>query len=391
MDRGKKNILVFAGGYLPGYKGGGTIRSMASLVEILGDEFDFRIVTLDRDLGSHAYYPGIKVNEWQKVGKAEVFYLSPENVTFPFLRRLINSTVHDALYLNSFFSSGFTVMPMLLRRLGLIQSVTTIVAPRGEFSQGALKIKPFKKKMYIYVVKKIGLYRNVVWQASSAHELIDIRAIFGEAGDSRTSIPVVIAPDLSNPVLPKKEADLKDKKPGTLKVVFLSRISAMKNLDGALRMLQGVTGEISFHIYGPLEDMDYWGKCQGIIDTLPLNIQAHYKGPIDHDEVAEVFSDHDLFFLPTHGENFGHVIIEALVAGCPILISDRTPWRELEANGVGWDLSLDRPETFTAALQQCADMGCRELRALSQRAQEYGKQKAMDNDIVQQNRNLFNI
>ena len=45
-------ILSFAGHYLPGYKAGGPIRSIANMVDQLGDEFDFRIVAGDRDLGS---------------------------------------------------------------------------------------------------------------------------------------------------------------------------------------------------------------------------------------------------------------------------------------------------------------------------------------------------
>ena len=105
-------------------------------------------------------------------------------------------------------------------------------------------------------------------------------------------------------------------------------------------MITGLRGRITFNIFGPLEDMAYWEKCRRIIEKLPANIQGHYQGILDHDEVIRVMAMHDLFFLPTHGENFGHVIVEALAAGCPILISDQTPWRDLEKEGVGWDLPL---------------------------------------------------
>ena len=76
--------------------------------------------------------------------------------------------------------------------------------------------------------------------------------------------------------------------------------------------------------------MAYWEKCQRIIDDLPENIQVKYNGTIGHEKVVREMASHDLFFLPTLGENFGHVIFEALAAGCPILISDQTPWRNLE-------------------------------------------------------------
>ena len=76
-----------------------------------------------------------------------------------------------------------------------------------------------------------------------------------------------------------------------------------------------------------------------------------YHGVIKHEEVARELAGHDLFFLPTWGENFGHVIHEALAAGLPVLISDKTPWRNLEDQGVGWDLPLDAPEKFRRVIE----------------------------------------
>jgi hypothetical protein len=69
-------ILTFTGCYLPGYKGGGPIRTIANMVAVLKDEFDFRIVTSDHDLGDRTAYPGIQVNTWEKVAGAQVLYLS---------------------------------------------------------------------------------------------------------------------------------------------------------------------------------------------------------------------------------------------------------------------------------------------------------------------------
>jgi glycosyltransferase involved in cell wall biosynthesis len=384
-------ILIFSGGYLPGCRGGGPIRSISNLVDALGDEFDFKIVAMDRDLGSSESYAGVKNNSWQRVRKAEVFYISPGNLSFPFLRRLINANIHDVLYLNSFFSPGFTIKPLLLRRLGLIKEEKAIIAPRGEFSRGALKIKPIKKKTFIYLAKLLDLYRNVLWQASSVQEKDDILAVFKKAQVFIASVPIL---DVSNSNKldsphPIKASDTK--RPGKLKVVFLSRISTKKNLYGALKMMQSVSGEVLFNIYGPLEEKHYWEKCQRVVDELPANIRVQYKGAIGHDEVAEVFSDHDLFLFPTHGENFGHVIIEALVSGCPVLISDQTPWRDLDVAGVGWDLPLDNPKRFTNILQRCVDMGSDELRAFSQRAREYGLKKSINEISVQQNRDMFNF
>ena len=70
-------VLVLVGAYLLGYKAGGPIRSIANLVAALGEKFPFRIVTLDRDLGDKAPFPGVVVNQWIQVGQADVLYLRP--------------------------------------------------------------------------------------------------------------------------------------------------------------------------------------------------------------------------------------------------------------------------------------------------------------------------
>ncbi len=385
----KPQILTFTSIYLPGYKGGGPIRTIASMVDMLGDDFNFKILALDRDLGSDAPYPGIKVGEWQQVGKAMVYYVSASALTCNFLRNFINSTPHEILYLNSCFSLKYSIIPLLLKRFGLVNSAATVVAPRGEFSKGALNLKYYKKRSFLSFAMLIRLYKNVVWQASSQFEQDDILNIFSQERLSTDTSRIAIAPNLSQQ--PKSVVCLnkESKEKGKIKIVFISRISPKKNLYGALKMLQCIKGEVLFDIYGPIENMDYWRKCENIIEKLPASIRVQYNGMVSHDKVVDIFHRHDLFLFPTLGENFGHVIVEALVAGCPILISDQTPWKNLESAGVGWDIPLERMEKFTAILQQCVDMDDAQMQQLSKNATDYGIQKVQNPETVKQNRELF--
>ena len=377
-------ILTSVGYYLPGYKAGGPVRTLANMVNGLGDEFQFKIITADRDFGDTKSYPGIKIDGWNRVGKAEVFYMSPKKRSLRDFKRLLCSTEYSVLYLNSFFSPHFTIKPLMLRRLRLIPDKPLIIAPRGEFSLGALGLKSFKKQMYIMVAKVLGLYKGAVWQASSEREEADIRRWFGK------DVRVIIAPNLP-PVINVVDGSLivQEKAMGCLKIVFLSRISRKKNLDGALKMLNGLKGQIQFDIYGPMEDKSYWADCQKIIGSLPGNIEVRYCGSVEHDKVGAVMREHDIFFLPTLGENFGHVILEALCAGCPVLISDQTPWRDLEEKGVGWDLPLEKIEMFREVLQRCVDMNNEEYVKWSEGAWGYGMQVTRDDGVVEQNRKLF--
>src|SRR5580693_5171858 len=105
----KKTVLVLVGSYLPGYKAGGPIRSIESLVRALGEEIQFKIVTLDRDLGDKSSYPGIQGNQWVKVGHADVMYLRPDWRGLLDTFRLLCAVDHTTVvYLNSYFSPRFS-------------------------------------------------------------------------------------------------------------------------------------------------------------------------------------------------------------------------------------------------------------------------------------------
>jgi glycosyltransferase involved in cell wall biosynthesis len=351
-------------------------------VEHLGDEFRFRVITRDRDLGDGSAYPDVNLDSWQSVGKAKVRYLVPTDLLLGTLRKLIAATPWDALYLNSAFSPIFTVQTLLLRRLGLLPDRPVIIAPRGEFSAGALALKSAKKQAYLRSANALGLYRGVLWQACSLYEEQDIRRRFGGGA------LIHIASNL--PSLAKTlEASGRQKARGRLKIVFLSRVDRMKNLHGALGMLSGLKGEIAFHIYGAVSDPDYLKECQAISKSLSDNVEVRFHGEVPHEQVASVLRAHDLLLLPTLGENFGHVIFEALQAGCPVLISDRTPWRGLRQRGVGWDLPLEQPASFQAALQDFLEIDADTHRAWSARAAEFALSYSRDNAAIEQHKRLF--
>lgn len=377
-------ILAFADRYLPGYRAGGPIRSLGNLVERLGDEFEFRVVTRDRDSGDSSPYSGI-TDTWQPLGKAMVLYLNPEMLTWGRLRHVLRHTEYDLLYLNSFFSPTFTVKTLLMRRLEAIPRKPIILAPRGEFSDRALNLKSPRKKAFLKVAKALRLYDDVLWQASSSFEEQDIRRWFG------SKLPIVIAPNLGANELIETAGPTVTKHPGILRLISISRVSRMKNLDGALRLLVNLRGTVSFDIYGPIEDSVYWDKCQTIIGSLPKNVRVSYRGQLEHDQVHEALRSCHILFMPTLGENFGHVILEAFQAGCPVLVSDQTPWRDLKQKQVGWDLPLERLDLFQNVLHAAVEMDNDQFQAWSKSALEFGKAHYANAESLQQHRKLFAI
>ncbi|MBZ5526597.1 MAG: glycosyltransferase family 4 protein [Acidobacteriia bacterium] len=362
-------ILAFADWYLPGQNGGGAVTAIANVIELLGDEYGFYVYTRDRDSGEKRRYEGIRGERWKRVGKAEVFYASKPSLRS--VRRRIREVEPDIIYLNSFFSR-LTVETLLLRKLGVLPGAAIVVAPRGEFSPGALGLKGFRKWIYRKVAFAGGLYRDVTWQASSKLEEEQVRAMIAGGGAGNGG-RVVLAPDVPSPGLweVRAGATRPKKRRGAVRLVFLSRIARMKNLHFALEMAGLAEGEIELDIYGPVEDEGYWEECRERMRGLPSSVRVRYRGAVAQEEVAKVFGEYHFQLLPTLGENFGYVIVEALAAGCPVVMSDETPWRGLREKAAGWDLPLGEREKWREAIAECVRMNEEEYREISRGARRY--------------------
>ncbi len=403
IGNGKRTIFIVMPYYLPGYKAGGPIQSVAGLVEALKDEFDFKIVCGDRDLGDKRPFANEPIGRWYEYGQAKVLRIPPGPTGAWMLIRALRQRSYDVLHINGILPRIYSMLPLLCRKMGLLPRRPVVLAPRGEFSRGSLSLKSKRKYIYIKLSTWLGFFKGIVWNASSKFEEADIRRSMGNISviesvnltpggsdayrNSRAGI-IVIAKNMQLQ-LERPGVEKQPKRAGQLRGVFISRISPEKNLLFALKILQGLSGEVAFDIYGPVGNPEYWNKCKAAIAALPENVRVQYMGMIEHERVAEVFAQHDLFLLPSLGENYSHVICEALSAGCPVLISDRTPWRNLQEKGVGWDVPLEDEAGFRSILQQCVDADGEWYAGLGARAAEYGIQASSDPSIIEENRKMF--
>lgn len=375
----KKNILIFVEWYLPGYKAGGPIRSVANIVNSLKEDFNFYIVTSDRDINEADPYEGIASNRWMEKDGYYVAYLDNNNVR-QFVKVALKSMQFAAIYFNGIFSKEFTLMPMrLIRNLEVKSKV--IVAPRGMLGPGALRIKPFKKKVFLSFVKAIGFFSNVSWHATDDGEMNDIKSVFGK------ELSVAVVPNIA---LLKIDRIPLIKEKGVLKLVFFSRISPKKNLKYALNLVRLCKeGEITLDIYGTVEDQEYWRTCKSYIDKFNLN--ANFKGELKPENVNQTLSGYHYLFLPTLHENYGHVIAEALAAGCGLILSNNTPWVNLEEKQVGWDIDLNDKEKFMSVIRECLNMGQEAYDKVRNNVYDYIAKEIADQNAVNKTRDLFNV
>jgi len=376
-------ILGFADWYLPGHKGGGSVSALSSLIGLVGEEFDFYVFTRDHDLNDCRPYATVPLNQWVTHGKAQVLYTG--NLSFRHLWRRVREIQPDIIYLNSFFSR-LTIRILLLRRIGLLAAVPIVLAPRGELAPAALRVKPLQKWLYLRAARWSGLCRNLRWQASSECEQEQILQAFG-----RSARAVQIAGDVPGPRLLAEVRKMPDRRklPGVAHFVFFSRVSRNKNLDFALSMLASVSGFAELDICGPIGDVAYWKECERKIRALPGHVTVRYAGVTPREEITPTLAQYDFLLLPTGGENFGYVILEALAAGCPVVISNQTPWQDLEERGVGWTVSLQDRARWREVLQACTEMDEERHVAVRQRAREYATAWASSSAFREQHLRLF--
>lgn len=370
MELNKPKVLIITDWYFPGYKAGGPIQSIHRLANQLKDDLDLMIITRDRDLQSEVKYSGIKLDAWFAQNGYQVLYCSKEQ-ELDFIRKELERNSFDKIYLNSFFSLRYSLYPLFLAyRMGVLKKI--VLAPRGMLGEGALKIKALRKRALISVFKLFRIHKKIVFHSTDKSETSSIKNVF----HGRINVA-----EIGN--FPVKVSDQKHApKTGEAKFVFASRISPKKNLHFLLRILFGTNFDLS--VYGAIDDNQYEVQCRKYLtDYVSLN------DAITPEDLMKVFHEKHFFILPTLNENFGHAIIEALACGCPVIISDQTPWNDLESFGAGWVISLVDEDRWRSVINMANVMDKADYLRMSERAKEYVSTKFNFDELRQQYLNLF--
>src|SRR3984957_2227863 len=342
----KKKILVLVDWFAPGYKAGGPIQSCVNFAFAMKKEFSIYVLTTDTDHGETTPYPDITSGQWTNSLHPDirVFYLQKKGLSPTRVREQIRAIQPDFVYLNHLFSPLFVVYPLWLKYTGWLRG-QVVVCPRGALYDSALAVKTWKKTPFLRLFRWMGLHRRVLFHATNEREKAAILRYFP---GSR----VVIADNLPNMNQPGCMSRSKER--GAVRYIFVARLVSIKNLLFFLRALEGVKARVELTVVGPIEDKGYWEECREQIGRLPGNIKVEYLGPRRNDELMPLLQQHHIFVLPTTGENFGHSIFEAMLAGRLVLMRDQTSWLGLTAKQVGWDLPLKDPAGFSRIIEETA-------------------------------------
>ena len=324
MTEGKPTILVITGGYFPGADFGGIATCRYNFSQSLGEDYDIAIVTRNHDYKTTVPYENVSEG-WNRYGKGRVLYLSDSEFCESSFLKIIEETKPILMYLSGTITSYFYFNKDAISAARR-KNIPILLTPDGDVCTNAMRIKATKKFAAALLCRMTGAFKDVWFQSTSLDEAENLTKYLGIKREKITLLAnLPSAPNFRDGYVKQK---------GVLKLCFASRIHPMKNLLYAIETVSKLNSPVTFDIYGSMEDVQYWQRCEAVIDKLPNHIKVTYKGRLNATEAREVAKDYDAFFLPTISENYGYVIEEALLCGCPVIISrGTTPWDDVDGLG----------------------------------------------------------
>lgn len=239
-----------------------------------------------------------------------------------------------------------------------------IVSPRGALSQWAMDHGSRWKKPFWIALQRPAFQAATCFHATAVAEVSDVRRMGFRQ-------PVAVIPNGVD-VPPFVSRTLS--KSRTL--LFLGRVHPKKGVDLLLKAWQqlmdshrdwnlSIIGSDSGYGVGS----NYLSEMRRLAETLRLQ-RVEFGDPAYGDEKWAKYREASLFVLPTHSENFGMTVAEALAAGTPVVVTDGAPWEGLRDRQAGWWISKGL-DPLVATLGEAMGQPERELQRLGQNGRNW--------------------
>ncbi len=253
-------------------------------------------------------------------------------------------------------SHGMWMFPnYYARRAAVAHKIPLVISPRGMLDEWSLRRSRARKALVWRLMERGNFAQARLLHATSAAEANAIRA-------ARLEQPIAV---IANGVdLPRGDAPgralLEAEFPALLGkrwLLFMSRLHPKKGLAELLRAWRAI--EVRFPgwqlvIAGP--DLDGHGEAmRALAQELRLADRVTFTNMLSGDAKSCALRHADIFVLPTHAENFGLVVAEALAHGTPVVTTQAAPWRELREERCGWWIE-EGDAALRQALAQAMDL-----------------------------------
>lgn len=326
--------------YFPSFVYGGPIYSSAALCKVLttyGNDVTVITTTangkaeLDVEVGVPHLIEGVNVIYFKRITKDNTHF-SPDLLSYLWK----NADKYDAIHIHSLWN----FVSVFALTICALKGITPIVSPRGMLSDYVINTNhPLQKKILHYLLGKRVLSK-VKFHATSAAELDEIRKVFPKSN-------VTVIPNILIEIDKVKVETEPPEDDSIIKIIFLSRIDPKKGIEILLKGLTNITWSYHLTVVGPGSN-EYLETLKKYAAGLNIEDKITWVGPIYGNEKYTILAQHHLMALTSYNENFGNVILEALVCGTPILISDKVGLSNyVEKNNLGWICSTDHTSVTT--------------------------------------------
>lgn len=234
-----------------------------------------------------------------------------------------------------------------------------VVSPRGMLSRWALGYHALRKRLFWNVIQRRTLEGAVCFHATSEAESDDIRQL----GFTQ---PLVVLPNGVD--LPDLEPRPHDQR---RRLLFLGRLHPKKGVDILLRawvLVERRFPEWSLEIAGP-DEGGHLARLRRIASALSLK-RVSFSGPLYGPDKTLAYQRASLFVLPTHSENFGLTVAEAMAAGTPVIVTVGAPWGALRDHDAGWWIETG-VDALAACLEEALACSPERLSKMGERGREW--------------------
>ena len=246
------------------------------------------------------------------------------------------------------------------------QGIPLVVSTRGMLEPWALAYGRWRKKLAWHFYQKRWLKRAEAFHATSRSEFQQIRMLglqqFVEVVPNGTRLP-----DLD---------DQRDRETGSepRKLLFLSRIHPKKGLLNLVKAMEILSPDGWQVIVAGYDEGGHHLEVESAVEEAGLKSLFRFVGPVGDEEKWQLYREADLFVLPSHSENFGIVVAEALASAVPVITTKGTPWQDLETHRCGWWVE-DSLEGLVRAMREALNSSRDELKRLGRNGRELAEKR----------------
>lgn len=283
--------------------------------------------------------PGARLILCRRTPIISRFFREFSGELFGYLRRHIQT--YDLVHCHGLWHFG-ALAPFFVDR-----NIPKVITPHGVLDPWVYARNRWKKTLIDALAQKNYLRRADLVHVLTTAERQAVNAYLNPPHPNVVVIPNGVRLSDFTHLPPRgsfrKQAGLSDDQ---TMVLFMSRLNVKKGLDALLPAFRDYVrnhpGTVLI-LAGP--DDGYRDTIRRFIETHQLEDSVRLVGMLTGDDKKAALTEADLFVLPSYSEGFSMVVLEAMAAGTPTLVSDKVGFgdviRQHEAAGLITELTPD--------------------------------------------------